>query len=100
MTQTKTITPRIPESLHQLLKQIADDRNISMNSLCIEKLAASDTRYRVVGDHSNQYYMIPASKYAEWQEFLTAVTSDPATSVKPEWAKLTDGNFTFTNPSS
>lgn len=35
---TKVITVRMPKSLHELLSDQADQRNISINQLCISKL--------------------------------------------------------------
>ena len=36
--QTKVITVRMPDSLHEALKKEAQERNTSMNKLCIAKL--------------------------------------------------------------
>ena len=36
--KTRMITVRLPESLHALLQQEADEMNTSMNKLCISKL--------------------------------------------------------------
>lgn len=63
-------------------------------------VAQSESRYMLAQDNDCHWYLIPASIWPEWQEWLDIPSDDERAWAPPKGAQMIDGyqSITFTNP--